>query len=77
MNIATACLVVACSCSIAACATTPVPDPDPKGQLTCSAPGTRCDYDGQCCSQMCDAYDCRGPAPLPTGAALHSASTTR
>jgi len=77
MNLTTAWLVVACSCSIAACATTPVRDPDPKGKLTCSAPGTRCDYDNECCSQTCDAYDCRGPMPPPTGAALQAASTTR
>jgi hypothetical protein len=51
------------ACSILACVGGPTADLKPKGPLSCSAPGTRCDYGDQCCSGMCDANDCRGPVP--------------
>jgi hypothetical protein len=59
-------MLVLVASSISACVPDPAEIPEPKGQLTCSAPGTRCDYGDQCCSEVCDANECRGPIPQPT-----------
>lgn len=51
--------------ALVACST--APSPKAVGTTACLAPGARCDFDGQCCSHICDAYDCRGPMPPPGG----------
>jgi hypothetical protein len=52
---------------IAACVPGPAGGHMLKGHETCYAPGIRCNYSDDCCSEVCDANECRGPMPGPGG----------
>jgi hypothetical protein len=51
--------------ALVACATVPQQMARAGDEKPRLAPGTRCDYDDQCRSGICDAYECRGPALDP------------
>jgi hypothetical protein len=46
----------------AACAIVPRQTLDARNATPRLLPGARCDYDDQCGSGLCDAYECRGPS---------------
>jgi hypothetical protein len=48
-----------------ACATVPQRTARAGDETPRLPPGARCDYDDQCGSGICDAYECRGPALEP------------
>jgi hypothetical protein len=50
---------------LAACATVPRQALEAGNATPRLLPGARCDYDDQCGSGICDAYECRGPMPEP------------
>jgi hypothetical protein len=52
---------------LAACAGQPPPPPKYVEGSACVRPGGRCAYSDQCCSEICDANNCRGPMPGPGG----------